>query len=263
MTACAHPESVTAVTIAQPSTVPTTPPVDLTGLRVEEARAQIDAHHFDEASTSLIAIVCPSAQTDLQKCGPPATGAGAEAWALIGQLAVERKLVTTSYGWMGARHVVDRWSHTKNDSLLAVAELAYSRATSFPSRDERAWLIALGTVRASRGHHEDALRTFIKILDRRAETAGALEGAAASVAHKDWDGDNVDDAVHGFARPEVARLLARDAPYLPSVYAQAIQKMAETGECDDARAGLMEMKHRFAASPAMSRAESIIVSDCP
>ncbi len=275
---CTKPPTTTAVTIPQTVEVlPSPPVVDPVTALVDDARADIDASKLVEASAKLFAIACPGRElhgpADFAKCPPPATGAVAVAWSLIGRLAQHYQLVIKGSGWIEARLVVNRWSRRNyqdarrdvdGDAQLAIAETAYAQASLSSTPDTESFVYTLGMVRFQRKKYEAALQTFLKVLDTSsAFKHQALDGAADCIAKSDWDVPGNDDDPRYFARPEVQRALARDAAYMAELYAYVVEKVTLNKSCDDAQATLAAMRQRFSGHDATKNVANIVQASCP
>ncbi len=242
------------VTLSLPTTseLRAIPKQDFTVL-IFTVRNQIEEHRFADASAALSTMVCPPGQTNVARCPPPARDDMAVAWSIIGDLALDGNFVTRSHPPLGDADMAD---------------LAYARATTLPS-SPAIWLYKLGDMRLERHRYEAALHTFLAVLDRgetdpkRDHKVEAIDGAADCIAQSDWDGDGAEDAVRGFARPEVERALQRDARYAPDLYAHTLAKMLEDDACDDAVPGIAEMNRRFPTNAATVRLASAVAQSCP
>src|SRR5262245_48915015 len=132
--ACAHPQpaNVAAVTITHPVEAPPAKIEDHTEERIAAAKADMKEGRDGAASHALMSIVCGDraihGAEDLARCPATPFVNTAEAWALIGELALKNRLEIAQTEWGAARRVVTRWDGHPNNGQLEVAEVALTHA---------------------------------------------------------------------------------------------------------------------------------------
>ena len=265
--ACAHPPQQTAVTITRP--VESAPPVveDHTQERITAAKADIAGERYGAASRALVAIVCADRVVhgweDLARCPATPFVNTAEAWGLIGELALQDKLELAQTEWGAARRVVVRWDGRTKGAQLEVAEVALSHATRLSASPKYAFQLA--TTRDKLRRYGPALEAFAKVLESQssAHRKEALEGASRCVVYFDWDGDGVRDSVFAFDRPEVQNVLASSQqPWVAEVYVRALDNLIDSDECSAARTGAADFARRFPQNGNVSRINAAL-QNCP
>jgi hypothetical protein len=266
--ACARPQPASvAVTIAQPTPTATTAIEDHTQERITAAKADMADGHDAAASRALLSIVCGErvvrGAEDLARCPATPFVNTAEAWGLVGELALRNKLELAQAEWGGARRIVSRWDGHANNGQLEVAEIALTHATRLSASPKYAFQLA--TTRDKLRRYGPALEAFAKVLESSsgAHRRDALEGAARCIVYFDWDDDGENDAVLAFDRPEVRNILASsEQPWVAEVYARAIETLIEERECGLARPGANELTRRFPQSPSVARINAEL-QNCP
>jgi hypothetical protein len=269
LVACANPPAPNAaVTITGPPTASATTAIeDHTQERITAAKADIDAERFGAASHALLAIVCGNRAVrgadDLARCPATPFVNTAEAWGLIGELALKNRLEVAQTEWGAARRVVTRWEGRANGAQLEVADIALAHATRLSASAKYAFELA--TTRDKLRHYGPALEAYAKVLESgtRSHRSEALEGATHCITYFDWDGDGTKDAVTGFDRPEVRNVLASSSqPWVAEVYVRALDSLVDTDDCAAARSGASELARRFPQNPNVSRITAA-VQNCP
>jgi hypothetical protein len=268
LAACSHPPPNVAVTIAQPvEELPKVAP-DQTDQRIKAAKEDIAAQHFGAASRALLAIVCGErnihGQEDLARCPASPFVNTAEAWGLLGDLALKGRLELSQTEWSAAQRVVTRWGNERRDGAqLELAEIALSHATRQSASPKYA--LALATTREKLHRCGAALDAFAKVLESSsyAHRKEALDGAASCLTNFDWDNSGENDDVIGFDRPEVRTMLgASQQSWVAELYARVIESFIDERECDAARAGASAFTRQFPQNPNASRLAAN-VQNCP
>jgi hypothetical protein len=268
LVACAHSQPANvAVTIAQP-VVSSTPAIeDHTQERITAAKADMTEGRDAAASRALLAIVCGErvvhGAEDLARCPATPFVNTAEAWALIGDLALRNRLELAQAEWGGARRIVTRWDGHASSGQLEVAEVALTQATRLSASPKYAFQLA--TTRDKLRRYGPALEAFAKVLESSptSHRRDALEGAARCIVYFDWDGDGENDPVFAFDRPEVRNVLASSQqPWVAEVYVRAVDTLVEEGECAAARPGATELARRFPQNTSVPRITAAM-QNCP
>jgi len=267
LAACAHaPPSSPAVTIVRPVEAPPPKIEDHTQERITAAKADIAEERYAAASHALLAIVCSDRSVhdaeDLARCPSTPFVNTAEAWGLIGELALQSKLEMNVSEVAAARRVVARWDGHVKGAQLEVADVALTQATRLSASSKYAFELA--TTRDKLRRFGPALEAYAKVLESGARhRSEALAGAARCITTVDWDGDGDKDAVIGFDRPEVRNVLASSSqPWVADVYVRALDSLIETDECSAARAGAADLARRFPQNPNVSRINAQL-QNCP
>src|SRR5580765_6105290 len=133
LAACSHPQPTNvAVTIAHPVESAPAKIEDHTQERIAAAKADMKEGHDGAASRALLSIVCGDraihGADDLARCPAPPFVNTAEAWALIGELALKNRLEVGQTEWGAARRVVARWDGHANGTQLELADVALTHA---------------------------------------------------------------------------------------------------------------------------------------
>jgi hypothetical protein len=266
--ACTRPQPANvAVTITRPAESAPAKIEDHTQERIAAAKVDITEGHYDAASHALLAIVCGDrivhGWEDLARCPATPFVNTSEAWALIGELALDNHLELAQTEWGAARRVVTKWDgHTKGVQL-EVAEVALAHATRLSASPKYAFQLA--TTRDKLHRYGPALEAYAKVLDSggRTHRNEAIEGAAHCITYFDWDGDGEKDSVLGFDRPEVQNALAASSqPWVAEVSVRALDALIDTDECAAARTGATDLARRFPQNPNISRINAQLQS-CP
>jgi len=267
LASCAHAPASTAVTISHPAEIVPTKIEDHTEERITAAKADIHEERYGPASHALLAIVCGErvvhGAEDLARCPATPFVNTAEAWGLIGELALHGKLELTQTEWGAARRVVVRWDGHTGNTQLEVADVALSHATRLSASPKYAFQLA--TTRDKLRRFGPALEAFAKVLESPSGThrKEALEGAARCITHTDWDGDGAADAVVAFDRPEVRNVLASSQqPWVAEVYVRALDTLLDADECSAARSGASDLARRFPQNTNVSRINAEL-QNCP
>jgi hypothetical protein len=266
--ACAHaPQPNVAVTIVRPAESAPPKIEDHTQERIAAAKADMAEGHDGAASHALLSIVCGDRPVhgaeDLARCPATPFVNTAEAWGLIGELALGNKLEVAQTEWGAARRVVTRWEGHANGAQLEIAEIALAHATRLSASPKYAFQLA--TTRDKLRRYGPALEAFAKVLESSSTShrRDALEGAARAITQFDWDGDGENDSVVAFDRPEVRNVLASSQqPWVAEVYVRALDTLLETDECAPARTGAAELARRFPQNTNLSRINAQLQS-CP
>ena len=141
-------------------------PVDHTQERITAAKEDIAAERYDAASRALLAIVCGAREVrnkdDLERCPSPAFVNTAEAWGLLGELALKNKLQLASNDWSAAQRLVVRWGDSKEPGL-ELAEIALDRAVRQSGSVKYA--LSLATTREKLQKLGPAFDAFVKVLE--------------------------------------------------------------------------------------------------
>lgn len=269
LASCAHaPAPSAAVTITRPAEPAAAKIEDHTQERITAAKADIAGEHYAAASRALLAIVCGDRPVhgpeDLARCPSTPFVNTAEAWGLIGELALQNKLEVMTSEWGAARRIVTRWDGHTNGAQLEIADVALTQATRLSASSKYAFELA--KTRDKLRRFGPALEAYAKALDSspsRLHRNEALEGAAHCITYLDWDGDGATDAVVGFDRPEVRNVLASSSQsWVADVYVRALDSLIDTDECSAARAGASELARRFPQNPNVPRITAAL-QNCP
>lgn len=269
--ACTHAGGAPAITlVAQAPTEHVEVKSDV-AVHLDSAHDSIVAGRYDDATAALLQVVCgmrdAGTASDISRCAAPATFEVAMGWAMLGELALKRKVVLHGGGWHDARHVVTRWSGSANkpdDDDLALAELAYSRAIMIGSAKRLEWSFALASTRLQRSGCGVAFRSFVDLAGGASvENATASALVVQCIVDEDWDRDGVDDSQIAFSRPAVREALARDRPYVRKVYVRALEALGNEAKCDEARVGLAQLVALAGSSAEAAVARSTVAAACP
>src|SRR5262245_31202992 len=142
--ACTHPQPANvAVTIAHPVESAPAKIEDHTQERIAAAKADMKEGHDGAASHALLSIVCGErpihGAEDLARCPATPFVNTAEAWALIGELALKNRLEIAQTEWGAARRVVTRWDGQASGSQLEIADIALTHATRLSASGKYAY----------------------------------------------------------------------------------------------------------------------------
>ena len=240
---------------------------DHTQERITAAKTDMAEGRDAAASRALLAIVCGDrvvhGADDLARCPTTPFVNTAEAWGLIGELALSNRLEVTQTEWGAARRVVTRWDGHANGAQLEIADVALTHATRLSASAKYAFQLA--TTREKLRRYGPALEAFAKVLESssRAHHGEALEGAAHCIVYFDWDGDGERDAITAFDRPEVRNVLgSSQQPWVAEVYVRALDTLIDTDDCAAARTGAADLARRFPQNPNVARINAQLQS-CP
>lgn len=267
---CTHAGAAPAITlVAQAPTEHVEVKSDV-AVHLDTAQDAIRAGRYDDATAALLQVVCSTHEAgtagEISRCAAPATFEVAMGWAMLGELALKRKVVLRGGGWHDARHVVTRWSggNKPDDDDLALAEIAYSRAISIGSAKRLEWSFALASTRLQRSGCGVAFHLLAELANGESvENASASALVVQCIVSADWDRDGVNDSQTAFSRPAVREALGRDRPWVRKIYVRAIEALGNDDKCDAARVGLAQLAALASSSAEVAVARSTVAAACP